>query len=253
MPAAATLALASAACTGGGRAPAGPPVDRLGSAFTYVAIGASETVGVGTDDPLRQAWTQILYRTAMPRNATFVNLGIPGATVAEALADEAPQALALSPALATVWLNVNDLIAGVPPAEYEAQLDRLISTLRGGGATRVLVANTPPLDHLPAYLACHGFLPTPQGCDTTRRLPPSAVNRAVAAYNAAIARVAAKDGALLVDLQAAGLAARQAGTEDRLVSSDGFHPNPAGHLLVAETFAAALRRAWPDLLVPATR
>jgi lysophospholipase L1-like esterase len=61
----------------------------------------------------------------------------------------------------------------------------------------------------------------------------------VDAYNAAIARVAASTGAILVDLHAAGLAARQNGTEASLVGSDGFHPSDAGHALVAKAFATA--------------
>jgi lysophospholipase L1-like esterase len=61
----------------------------------------------------------------------------------------------------------------------------------------------------------------------------------VDAYNAAIARVAAATGAVLVDLHGAGLTARQSGTEASLVSSDGFHPSDAGHALVAKAFAAA--------------
>jgi len=115
------------------------------------------------------------------------------------------------------------------------------------------MANTPPLDHLPAYLACKPFFPTEEGCDGTRRLPASLLNEAVARYNDAIAQVAAAHGAVLVDLHAAALAAREIGTEASLVSSDGFHPSPAGHLLVAETFAAALRQSSPQLMAPPNR
>ena len=68
---------------------------------------------------------------------------------------------------------------------------------------------------------------------------PATLDTLVDAYNAAIARVASASGAVLVDLHAAGLLARQNGTEASLVSSDGFHPSDAGHALVAQTFAAA--------------
>jgi lysophospholipase L1-like esterase len=68
------------------------------------------------------------------------------------------------------------------------------------------------------------------------------LNAAVDAYNAATARVTAATGAVLVDLHAAGLAARANGTEASLVSSDGFHPSDAGYSLVAKTFATAYAR-----------
>jgi lysophospholipase L1-like esterase len=225
-------ALVIGACTGPGRpaTPAVAPGDQ-GPPVTYVAVGASESVGVGTDDPLREAWPQLLYRDALPRRTVFVNLGIPGATVERALDDEVAQAVGLSPTIATVWLNVNDIAALVPPSVYEQRLDTLVSRLRRGGATRVLVANTPPLDKLPAV--------------DRLGLPAAAVNLAVDQYNAAVARVVAKEGAVLVDLHKAGLDARAAGREAELVSADGFHPSAAGHRAVADAFAAALQASGP--------
>ena len=226
------LALTPSACTGKGR-PAAPTVapDDQGPPVTYVAVGASESVGFGTDEPLRQAWPQLLYRRALPRRTVFVNLGEPGATVAQAIEDEVDQAVALAPTIVTVWLNVNDLTFHIPADAYEQELDELVHRLRRGGATRVLVANTPPLDRLPAF--------------DRLGLPGSAVNQVVDDYNAAVARVAAKEGAVLVDLHQAGLDARAAGREAELISSDGFHPSPAGHRAVADAFAAALQGSGP--------
>jgi acyl-CoA thioesterase-1 len=225
-------ALMIGGCSGSVR-PAAPAVsaDDQGPPVTYVAVGASESVGVGTDDPLRQAWPQLLYRNALPRRTVFVNLGIPGATVQRALTDEADQAVALKPTVVTVWLNVNDIAALVPPSVYEQQLEALVSRLRRGGTGRVLVANTPPLDRLPAV--------------DRLGLPPGAVERVVDDYNAAIRRVVVKNGAILVDLHQAGLDARAAGREAALVSADGFHPSPTGHQAVADVFAAALKASGP--------
>ena len=122
--------------------------------LVYVAVGASESVGVGATDTHRNAWTQVFFRTALPRSAVFVNMAVPGSTVADALAAQVPEAVALSPDVVTVWLNVNDILHGVTPASYEGDLTRLVTALRRGGATKVLVANTPPLDDLPAYRVC---------------------------------------------------------------------------------------------------
>ena len=224
-----------------------PGADDSGPPVVYVAVGASESVGIGADDPLRQAWTQVFYETALPKRTQFVNLGIPGATVADAISRELPQALTLAPTIVTVWLNVNDLTSLVSPDQYEKQLDDLVHQLRRGGGTRVLVANTPPLDRLPAYLAC---LPNPPTGSTpcaingvARVLLPSAtvVNAAVAAYNDAVARVVTKEGAVLVDLNAVGMQARADGREPSLVGTDGFHPSTAGHAVVAKAFADALK------------
>ena len=237
--------LAAAACAGGPTSRSRAAATRVSSpARMYVAIGASETRGVGTDNHLRQAWPQDLFR-ALPAGYTLVNFGIDGATVADALAQELPLARTLHPALATVWLNVNDLLSGVSSARYRAQLLSLIGALRSTGAT-VLVANTPPLDRLPAYLACVDPAHYPGGCPgaVPRPVPtPQQVNAAVDGYNAVIASVVSQTGAVLVDLHAAGLAARARGAEPSLISGDGFHPNSAGAQLVADQFLAALNRA----------
>jgi len=242
---AAVAVLGLAACGPGTRPASGPPPEVPARPLTYVAVGASETVGFGADDPLSQAWPQVLFHTALPRSATFINLGIPGETVAGALDDEVGAAVRLQPQLVTVWLNVNDALRQVSPADYERDLDTLVGRLRRGGRTAVLVADTPPLDRLPAYLAClpgsTGDLPCRLPADLPA--PPVAQVLAVtAAYSAAAARVAARHGAVLVPLSASVLQARAAGTEAALYGPDGFHPSTTGHRRVAEAFAAALSR-----------
>jgi lysophospholipase L1-like esterase len=212
-----------------------PPSVDTGPPVVYVAVGASETTGTGSDQPLRDGWTRVLHRTALPGGAVFVNMGIPGATVAQALAEEMNQALAAKPRLVTVWLNVNDLVRGVDADDYERQLDTLVKTLRVGG-TRVLVANTPPLENLPAFTADRLF-PTPVSAATVRAR--------VDDYNAATVRVVEREGALLVDLHAVGMAAHAAGTDAGLVSRDGLHPNTAGHAAIAAAFADVLQRSGP--------
>ncbi|MGI8809999.1 MAG: SGNH/GDSL hydrolase family protein [Acidimicrobiales bacterium] len=212
-----------------------PPAD-TGPAPVYVAIGASETTGVGSDQPLRDGWPRVLHRIAMPPGSVMVNMGIPGATVTQALAEEVDAALAARPNLVTVWLNVNDMTRGVTAAEYERQLESLVRRLRRSVNTRVLVANTPPLDLLPAFQSGRLF---------GELADPDDVQALVAAYNAAIARVVQRHGAHLVDLHAVGMAARAAGTEATLISRDGFHPSTAGHAKVAEAFAEVLRASGP--------
>jgi lysophospholipase L1-like esterase len=218
--------------------PPPPPAVTTSPVEVYVAIGGSDTVGVGAGDPASQAWPRVFARLALPPDAQVVNLGISGATVAEALDRQVPEALRRDADLVTVWLNVNDLLAGVPPAVYERRLGELVQALRAGGGPRVLIANTPPVDLLPAYVDCRAR----PGCLGGDLPEPSLVQFAVAAYNAAIARVAAAAGAEVVDLHAAGVAAHAEGRTRQLVGSDGFHPSTAGHRAVAEAFAAVLAR-----------
>jgi acyl-CoA thioesterase I len=207
-----------------------PPVSDAGPAGLYVALGASDAVGVGAERPTTQSWPQVLYREAMPRATVFVNLAVEGSTVGQALAGQIPEALRLEPSVATVSFGVNDLRAGVEAGEFERGLGELVRLLRRGGATRVLVGNVPPVDRLPAYLA-----------DGGRTFPPPAeVVAVVARYNEAITRVAGEEGAELVDLWAAGQRARSDGSEPSLVSADGFHPSTEGHVRIAKAFAAVL-------------
>lgn len=204
----------------------------------YAAIGASETVGVGTDIPAEQAWPEVFRRMALPY-AEFHNLGRSGSTTAEALQEQVPQAVAMEPDIVTVWLNVNDLLSLVPPGTYEEQLGTLVHELRRGGATQVLVATTPRLESLPAYLACRPSPPpaTP-ACPLDFQLPPAAlIQLAVDAYNAAIVRVSEREGAILVDLGVFGDAPAE---HPEYVAADGFHPSTEGAAAVAGAFADAL-------------
>lgn len=226
---AAAVAVLAPGCSGGGsaEAPTGPPAS---PPETYVAVGASESVGVGADRPLVEAWPRVFYRTALERNTVFVSAGVEGSTVAEALDEQLPLALELAPTVVTVWLNVNDLAAGVPVATYEEQLSRLVRTLRQDGQARVLIANTPPVDQLPSFQSLAGS-----------RFPPlDGIRTLVEDYNRAIERVADAQGADLVDLYAAGVRAVEDGTFASLIADDGFHPNSDGHARIAEAFASAV-------------
>jgi lysophospholipase L1-like esterase len=210
-------------------APPPPPV-------VYAAIGASETAGAGTGDPVRESFPQLLFRR-LDRSAVLYAFGLPGETTEAALRDELPSALAVRPTLATVWLNVDDLAAGVPVADYEQRLDRLVAALRHAGVGRVLLANTPHLDRLPAYRACRSEDLSRCPLGALASLPPEGVEALVGGYNEAIARVAEREGATLVDLHAAG---EVPDLHPDYVGRDGLHPSAAGAADIAATFARAL-------------
>ena len=217
---AACLLLVAGGCSDGGGD--GRPPEPI----VYVAVGASDSVGVGADDPASQAWPEV-FRKSLPATTTFTNVAVSGATTEDALRDQVPKAVALEPDLVTVWLNVNDLRRLVPPDAYGDRLTRLVRQLRRGGETTVLVANTPELDSLPAFragpLAGVGSL----------------VEAQVDRYTEEIDDVVDAEGAVLVDLHGPSERAEADGTFASLVSADGFHPNAAGYARVAASFADA--------------
>ena len=215
--------------------PAASPSSASSPAATeqvYVAVGASETVGVGADDPATQAWPVVLQRRALPDDR-LTNVGVSGSTVQAALRTQLPAALAAEPAVVTVWLAVNDVITGVPVATYQRQLERLVHGLRRGGRTAVLVGNVPGLWRLPAYRACLPGQRSEVDCVLPFVPSEAEVRAQVGAFNRAIQSVVRREGARLVDLSGVPFGAR-------LTSSDGFHPSTAGHRRIAAAFAARL-------------
>src|SRR6185312_10412724 len=114
---------------------------------TYVAIGASDAFGVGTNDPAEDNWPTVLAHL-LGSDTHLVNLGIPGETVAEARQTELPVALDAKPSLVTVWLGVNDIVQLVSVQEYEAQLEALLRSLQQRTHAHVFVGNIPDLSLL---------------------------------------------------------------------------------------------------------
>ena len=197
-----------------GRVEAGP------RPLTYVAIGASDAVGVGARDPEREGWPARLHQR-LPGGSTLVNLGVSGSRLDQALEQQLPVATGLRPDVVTVWLAVNDLSAGVPLERYAADLETLLGSLEATGAT-VLVGNVPDLALLPAF----------------QPMDSRALRARVDAWNAKIAEVVAHHDAVLVDLRA--LSHEQA-QHPEYVSADGFHPSSEGYARLADLFWAALQ------------
>jgi len=207
-----------------GLAAAGPATATAGALtrpLVYVAIGASDTVGIGADDPARNGWVPQFARL-LGSSIHVHNLGSSGTLLRTARQDQLPVAIGDQPDLVTVWLAVNDLNAGVPLDQYRADLDGLLASLGSQTHAVVLVANVPDLTRVPQY----------------RGQDPTALRTVVQQWNQAIADTTARRGAHLVDLYAeyAELAAHP---ED--LSSDGFHPSSAGYARLAELFFEVAR------------
>ncbi len=193
----------------------------------YVAIGASDSVGVGARKPETEGWVPRLHAT-MPEGTRLVNLGVSGAVISEALDQQLPVALDAQPTVVTVWLAVNDLKDGVSLRLYERDLNLLLMELESTGAT-VLVGNMPDLTSLPlsdAVLQAYGA--------------PSrvALHAEIARWNASIARIASRHGAIIVDLHAGW---RELRTHPEYLSGDGFHPSSQGYARLAQVWRARLQ------------
>ncbi|MDP8923698.1 MAG: SGNH/GDSL hydrolase family protein [Chloroflexota bacterium] len=199
----------------GGWRPGMPPANAGVRPLTYVALGASDSVGVGAAAPERESWVAVLH-SRLPAGSRLVNLGVSGSLLHQALEQQLPVALAADPDLVTVWLAVNDLNARVPLDRYAADLDTLLRTLRERTDAVILVGNVPDLSALPAA-ARMNLAPIPR-------------------WNAAIEAVVARNGAQLVDLSDAW---SELAEHPEYVSADGFHPSTAGYVRLADRFQAA--------------
>ena len=190
---------------------------------TYVAIGASDTFGIGADNPYKQNWPAEL--TLLFDNHThLINLGIPSMTVHAALTTELPVALDAHPTLITVWLAVNDLATNVPVDNYSRDLDTMLSRLQAAAPhAKIAVGNVPDLTSVPFFFSYN---------QTTLR-------RQITVYDTAIASVARRHHAILVDLSGQGYNLQEF---PEYISGDGLHPSSAGYLRLARLFYDALRK-----------
>jgi acyl-CoA thioesterase I len=187
----------------------------------FVALGASDAFGIGTDNPKTQAWPVVLAHL-LGSDAHLVNLGIPGADVPQAARDELPVALAARPSIITVWLAVNDFDSGVTLHTYELQLRDLLAALVAGTSAHIYVGDMPDLTLIP-YFA---------GRDHQTLVAQ------IKSWNAGIAAVCAEVGVTLVDIYGGW---RELAEHPEYISGDGFHPSAAGAKRLAEIFAAAIQ------------
>src|SRR5438132_5903402 len=97
--------------------------------ITYVAMGASDAVGVGSNQPGSQGYVPLIA-AHLPKGSHLLNLGISGIHVHEALTQELPLALSTSPDLVTIWLVANDFVGGVSYNDYIHDLNTLLGQLR---------------------------------------------------------------------------------------------------------------------------
>jgi lysophospholipase L1-like esterase len=219
------LLLSLAACGPTGMRSSGLPntTSTPAPTSTYVAIGASDAYGIGTDDPDRESWPTVLAGLLGP-HTHLINLGIPGEIVSQSLSMELPVALASQPNVITVWLAVNDLVDDIPLATYQVALRQLLVSLRDRTRARIFVGNIPDLTLLPHFFT----------------YDPVALTSQVERWNSAIAYICAQVGVTLVDIHAAWESLIY---HPDYISSDGFHPSAAGARQLAQLFYSSINTA----------
>jgi lysophospholipase L1-like esterase len=194
--------------------------DRATTFSRYVALGDSQTEGVGDDphaDGSERGWADRFAELLAATNPhlRYANLAIRGRRIAEVREQQLAPALALNPDLASVIAGVNDVIR--PRFDLDAALahmDEIQQRLRKHGAT-VLTTTFP---------------------DPSSLVPIAGVLRnRLARFNAGLRDVAAASGAVLIDLERAPLAA-----DPRMWCDDRLHLNPEGHRQLAIAIAAAV-------------
>ena len=196
----------------------------LAKPITYVALGASDAVGVGTNEPGSQGYVPLLA-AHLQKGSHLLNLGVSGIRLHAALTQELPLALNTSPTLITIWLVANDFVGGVPYDSYMKDLNSLLQQLRAGTKARIVMANLPDLTLLPAFA----------GQSANQKAKTVAEIRR---WNASIASIAARYSVTLVDLFSHQ---SQLTAHPEYISGDGFHPSPAGYVQLSNYFWDAIK------------
>jgi len=195
-----------------------------GGPVTYVALGASDAVGIGSNIPGSQGYVP-LVAAHLPKGSHLINLGISGIQLHEALSQELPLALTTSPNLITIWLVANDFIGGVTYDNYLHDLNTLLQQLQVSTRARVVMANLPDLTRLPAFA-------NESSSQKFQML------LAIQQWNRSIAQLAKKYGVVLVDLFSQG---SRLTAHPEYIGRDGFHPSPSGYVQLANYFWQAIR------------
>ena len=197
----------------------------LAHPIVYVALGASDAVGVGSNEPGSQGYVP-LVANHLPKGSRLINLGVSGIRLHEALSKELPLALSTGPRLVTIWLAANDFIANVPYESYRKDLNTFLQQLRAGTHARIVMANLPDLTRLPVFAGLTGQQKKHMTVELQR-------------WNAGIAAAAAHYTVTVVDLYSHE---SQLTAHPEYISDDGFHPSAAGYVQLANYFWEAINQ-----------
>ena len=190
----------------------------------YLALGDSYTIGTSVRPAER--WPDQLVAALGPHEPTLhlvANLGVNGYASGDLIRHALPALDAIDPEFATVLVGVNDVVQGISPALYEANvatiLDALLDRLAAG---RLVTVATPD------------YTVTPAGADYG---DPVRRHDEIVTANATMARLSRDRGIAWVDTFDLSL---RAGNDRALVAGDGLHPSGAQYALWVERIAAVV-------------
>ncbi|MEV1204327.1 SGNH/GDSL hydrolase family protein [Microbispora rosea] len=189
-----------------------------GERLRYVALGDSQTEGLGDGDPARpRGWADRLAErlTAVDPEVTYANLAVRGRLAGEVRAEQLAPALALRPHLVTVVAGVNDLIRPrFDAAGVAGHLEAMFAALTTADV-RVATLTFPDVG----------------------KIAPIArpLRSRVFDLNDRIRAAAARHGVVVAET-----AYHTVCTDPRLWSADRLHASPLGHERIAAAVAHAL-------------
>ncbi|MEW1691072.1 SGNH/GDSL hydrolase family protein [Streptomyces sp. NPDC091265] len=190
-----------------------------GEYLRYVALGDSQTEGVGDGDDTvgLRGWADRLAEHLAAANPPlqYANLAVRGRVAGQVRAEQLGPALALRPDFATVVAGVNDLLRPrFDAAEVAGQLEEMFAALTAAGA---LVATLTVPD--------------------VGKIAPLArpVRARVFALNTHIRAAAARHGVVVAET-----ALHPVATDPRMWSADRLHASPLGHERIAAAVAHAI-------------
>jgi hypothetical protein len=120
----------------------GPPTTPAPPRQVFVALGGVETLNSARDD-LPDDWTQLVFTETLSTSAVHVNLASADGTVQNALDVQLPDAAALHPTIATVWVGASDVRNGTGAITFRDELTQLVTRLREAGTRRVVLLTQP--------------------------------------------------------------------------------------------------------------
>lgn len=191
----------------------------------YVALGDSTVQGIGATS--REAnYVSRLHarlRDRYPR-ARMVNLGVGGATSGDVVNRQLARAVELKPQLLTLSVGPNDITSRVPVKRYAENMETILGRLARETDAVIVINLLPDLAVTPRFRA---------------REVASIVGRLSTEFNDALAEIAERHGAIVVDLHAASR--REVPGRPELVARDGYHPSDLGYARWAELMWDAVR------------
>ena len=211
--------------------------------YRAVAFGDSVTKGVRrgvTREQTFEARLEAALRPSFPK-VRVLNAGIGGNTVRHAWTRIVQDVVAKRPGFCTIMFAINDSYVDkgrkgprISIKEYEDRLRSFVRFLRHHAIEPILMTPNPMTSTVRASKR-EPFASQPKG-----------MNFLLEAYCERMRKVAKEESVPFLDIYAALWKAgggTEAGVDKWL--TDGMHPNPAGHQLIADKLAAFFRGAMP--------